>query len=67
LELDYWNLYLGGDMIEKKKVCMICGRPSEVSICDSCKAKVQGEAIDKKQKIEREVRTPEIEKKKKKP
>jgi hypothetical protein len=58
---------LGGDMSGKKRVCMICGKPSEVSICDSCKAQIQGEAIDKKQKIEREVRIgPEMEKEKKK-
>lgn len=51
----------------KKKVCMICGKPSEASICDSCKAQIQGEALDKKQKIEREVRiNPDIEKEKKK-
>lgn len=43
-------------MSEKKKVCMICGKPSDVSICDSCKAQIQGEALDKKQKIEKEVR-----------
>ena len=54
-------------MSEKKKVCMVCGKPSEVSICDPCKAQIQGEAIDKKQKIEREVRIgPEVEKEKKK-
>ncbi len=54
-------------MSEKKRVCMICGKPSEVSICDACKAQIQGEAIDKKQKIEREVRIgPEVEKEKKK-
>lgn len=54
-------------MSEKKKVCMICGKPSELSICDSCKAQIQGEAIDKKQKIEREARIgPDVEKEKKK-
>ncbi len=53
-------------MTEKKRVCMICGKPSEVSICDPCKAKIQGEAVDKKQKIEREVRIePKVEKEKK--
>lgn len=53
----------GGFMSEKKKVCMICGKPSEASICDSCKAQVQGEAIDKKKKMEKEVRVgDEIEK-----
>jgi len=52
-------------MSEKKKVCMICGKPSEVSICDTCKARIQGEALDKKQKIEKDVRVgQEIEKEK---
>ena len=37
--------------------CMICGLPSQSSICQSCSAKVQGEAVDKKQKIEKKVRT----------
>jgi len=54
-------------MTEKKKVCMICGKPSEASICDPCKTQIQGEALDKKQKIERDVRIgPDIEKEKKK-
>jgi len=43
-------------MSEKKKGCMICGKPSDVSICDTCKAQIQGEALDKKQKIEKDVR-----------
>ena len=41
---------------EKKKVCMLCGKPSDASICDACKANVQGEAIGEKQKIEKQVR-----------
>lgn len=41
---------------EKKKVCMICGKPSESSICDECKAKIQGEAAGEKQKIEKQVK-----------
>jgi len=54
-------------MKEKKKVCMVCGKPSEASICDSCKAQIQGEALDKKQRTEMEVRIgPEIEKEKQK-
>ena len=43
-------------MAEKKKVCMICGKPSESSICDECKAKTQGEAAGEKQKVEKQVR-----------
>jgi predicted amidophosphoribosyltransferase len=38
---------------KKKNHCMICGMESEKSICDACAAKVQGEAVDKKQKIEK--------------
>jgi hypothetical protein len=43
-------------MAEKKKVCMICGKPSDSSICDECKAKIQGEAAGEKQKIEKQVK-----------
>ena len=43
-------------MTEKKKsLCMVCAKPSESSICDSCKAQIQGEAADKKQKMEKGV------------
>ncbi len=42
-------------MSEKKKVCMICGKPSESSICESCKAQIQGEAAEKKIKVEKQV------------
>lgn len=44
-------------MAEKKQnLCMVCAKPSETSICDSCKKQIQGEAADKKQKIEKQVR-----------
>lgn len=43
-------------MSGKKKVCMICGKPSEASICEECKAKIQGEAAGEKQKIEKQVK-----------
>ncbi len=42
-------------MTEKKKLCMVCAKPSEASICDSCKAQIQGEAADKKRKMEKTV------------
>jgi hypothetical protein len=41
---------------EKKKTCMICGKPSAEPICDSCKIKVQAEALEKKQEVEKEGR-----------
>jgi len=43
-------------MTEKKKVCMLCGKPSGESICESCKSKVQGEAAHNKQKMEKQVK-----------
>lgn len=43
-------------MTEKKKVCMLCGKPSDASICDACKANVQGEALGEKKKIEKQVK-----------
>lgn len=42
---------------EKKKTCMICGKPSVDMICESCKVKIQAEAVEKKQEIEKEGRT----------
>lgn len=42
-------------MTEKKKVCMICGKPSEASICETCKAHIQGEAAGEKQRAEEQV------------
>jgi hypothetical protein len=44
-------------MTEKKKTCMICGKPSVDTICESCKLKIQAEAVEKKQEIEKEGRT----------
>ena len=37
----------------KKPVCMICGKPSEKSICDTCADKLRGEALEKKKKDEK--------------
>jgi len=33
--------------------CMVCGKSSPTSICDSCRAQIQGEAIERKRKDER--------------
>ncbi len=36
-------------MTEKRKqVCMLCGKPSVKSICDTCAQRVQSEHLDKK-------------------
>jgi predicted amidophosphoribosyltransferase len=37
----------------KKQVCLICGKPSPKMICDTCSAKLRGEALDKKKKQEK--------------
>jgi predicted amidophosphoribosyltransferase len=41
----------------KTKYCSVCGEPASDIICDRCKAKIQGEAVNKKQQVEREVKT----------
>lgn len=33
---------------EKTRVCTICGKPSEEIICEPCKIKVRGEALEHK-------------------
>ncbi len=40
---------------EKKKVkhCMLCGKESELSICEHCAIKVQGEMLDHKHEVEK--------------
>ncbi len=42
-------------MSEEKKVkhCMLCGKPSDLSICEACQARVQGEALEKKHEVEK--------------
>jgi len=44
-------------MTEKQKKCMLCGKASVESICESCKSNVQGEAAHKKQKMEKQVKS----------
>lgn len=41
----------------KERPCIICGRPSFQTICPSCQARIQGEAIQKKTIIEKKGRT----------
>jgi len=42
---------------KKESPCLICGRQSAESICLSCQARIQGEAIEKKQEVEKKGRT----------
>ena len=37
----------------KEQPCIICGKPSCQTICPTCEARIQGEAIDKKTTIEK--------------
>lgn len=37
-------------------LCQLCGQPSKEIICETCKIKVQAEALDKKRQIEKEGR-----------
>ncbi len=39
--------------LEKKRVCSVCGKPSDTVICISCEKKIRGETADKKRKIEK--------------
>lgn len=43
-------------MTERKRVCMICGKPFEFTICETCKAHIQGEALERKLRVENTVR-----------
>lgn len=46
-------------MSEKTKRCMVCAKPSEQTICETCKANIQGESLDKKMKVEKKVQVGE--------
>ncbi len=35
---------------KKKQVCMLCGKPSQATICEPCSNLVRGEALNKKKK-----------------
>ncbi|MDH4100910.1 MAG: hypothetical protein OEV28_10095 [Nitrospirota bacterium] len=46
------------DLGNKKEThCTVCGQPSFDTICDTCKAKIQGEALDSKHQVEKEGKT----------
>jgi nucleotide-binding universal stress UspA family protein len=34
--------------------CLVCAKPDSQSICDTCKAHIQGEALERKRRVERE-------------
>ncbi len=37
----------------QKQLCMICGKPSDKTICDACSERIRGEALNKKKKEEK--------------
>lgn len=41
----------------KETPCIICGKPATQSICPTCEARIQGEAIEKKTEMEKKGRT----------
>lgn len=41
----------------KDSPCIVCGKPATQSICPTCEARIQGEAIEKKTEVERKGRT----------
>ena len=43
----------GGIVAPSKKVCLLCGKPSTKTICETCSEKLRGEALDKKKKQEK--------------
>lgn len=41
----------------KETPCIICGKPAGDSICPTCVARIQGEAIEKKTAVEKKGKT----------
>jgi len=41
----------------KETFCIICGKPTHQTICPTCQARIQGEAIEKKTEIEKKGHT----------
>ena len=42
---------------KKVKLCMICGKPSEQTICEPCSIKVQGEMLEHRHEVEKKGKT----------
>ncbi len=41
----------------KQTPCIICGKPANQTICPTCEARIQGEAIEKKTDVEKRGKT----------
>ncbi len=42
---------------EKKHVCTVCGRLSDMTICQGCEEKIRGEAFEHKRGVEKTGKT----------
>ncbi|MDH4229934.1 MAG: hypothetical protein OEW11_09385 [Nitrospirota bacterium] len=38
---------------QKNHLCQVCAKPSEQTICPACEAKIRGEILDEKGKVEK--------------
>ena len=45
--------------VQSGSVCMMCGKPSNQRICESCCAKIEAEAIHKKLKSDKPDKQPD--------
>ena len=41
----------------KSTPCIVCGKPAHQTICPTCQARIQGEAIEKKTEVEKKGHT----------
>ena len=45
--------------VQSDSVCMMCGKPSNQRICESCSVKIKAEAIHKKLKADKPDKQPD--------
>jgi hypothetical protein len=45
--------------VRRGSICMMCGKPSMQRICESCRVKVEAEAIHKKLKADKPDKQPD--------
>lgn len=45
---------------KKLGVCSLCAKPSTSTICEQCEARIRGELLDEKQRVEKAGHTPRI-------
>lgn len=42
---------------KKARICSVCGKPSEETICEACRIKIRGEALEHKMEEEKAGKT----------